>query len=70
MKYEARWRYNDLDGVHEISEEQILLTYYPYWVTQMMQLRRFDLISPEHCVDDWATVHWAWRADEERALQD
>jgi hypothetical protein len=57
----ACWRFNDQDGTHTISEEQIVRTYYPWWRDRMIARGFFDEISPEHCIEDWAIVHWAWR---------
>lgn len=54
------WRYVDQNGVYTFTEREILSTYGPYWESEMRRLQRHDLISDEHCIQDWVTVHWAW----------
>ena len=53
------------DGVTPITvtmtEAEILRDYFPYWKTQMIKAGKSDLISEQHCVEDWVVIHWAWR---------
>lgn len=44
----------------EITEEQILDTYYPFWSGELRKLGREDLISEKNCIEDWVVVNWAW----------
>ena len=44
--------------------DQILQSYYTYWVTKMIQNNNYVDISEERCIDDWCTVHWAVETDE------
>jgi hypothetical protein len=46
------------------STDQILQSYYTYWVTKMIQNNNYVDISEERCIDDWCTVHWAVETDE------
>jgi hypothetical protein len=47
------------DIVQEVSDEYILATYYPEWQAAMRKVGREHDISPENCIQDWVTVHWA-----------
>lgn len=50
------------DGVtvyRRVREDDIMKTYFPYWCKQMEKVGKSDLISPELCIQDWITVHWA-----------
>jgi hypothetical protein len=66
----TKWLYNEQaeDGVgnivKEITEPEILATYYPWWVQQMKRVKREHLISEENCIEDFATIHWAWKVEE------
>lgn len=53
------WIFQDQDGPHLVTEEEILSTYYPWWAEQMRKVGKAHLISPESCIDDWVVVHWA-----------
>lgn len=55
------YRYESQDGRHDITEEEILRTYYPYWQEQMRKVGKEALISPEACIEDFIVVHWAWK---------
>ena len=44
--------------------DQILQSYYTYWVTKMIQNNNYLDISEERCIDDWCVVHWAIETDE------
>jgi len=54
------WIYQDEDGVHEISDKDILSKYYPWWEANMKRLGRHLLISEANCIEDFVTVHWAY----------
>jgi hypothetical protein len=54
------------EAVYQIySDRAILDTYWDYWSSTMRALGRELQISENHCITDWATVHWAWPADHE-----
>jgi hypothetical protein len=53
------FRYDDQDGEHIISDEQILATYYPWWAEQIRAVGREHMITPENCLEDWISVNWA-----------
>lgn len=46
------------------NTDQILQSYYTYWVTKMIQNNNYLDISEERCIDDWCVVHWAIETDE------
>jgi hypothetical protein len=50
---------------HIYSDRAILDTYWDYWSTAMRAVGRELQISENHCITDWAAVHWAWPADSE-----
>lgn len=53
------FRFQDQDGIHELTDEQILAEYYDYWQGQIRRVGREHLISPENCIEDFCAVHWA-----------
>lgn len=59
------WIYQDQGGVHTISDEEILASYYPHWQEQMRKVGKEHLISPEACIEDFVVVHWAYKQIEE-----
>lgn len=48
-----------LDPV-EITEDEIIKTYWDWWSNKMKGLGREDKISRENCIADWVTTNWAW----------
>lgn len=44
--------------------EQVLKEFYPFWSERMKSLNKEHLISEQNCIDDWATINWAWKVDE------
>ena len=54
----------DLDPLNEsivtVSEQQILDSFYDFWVEKMKKIGKESLISKEKCIEDWVTIHWAW----------
>jgi hypothetical protein len=63
MKY---WTYVEpgKEGKEEyrtLSEKQILADYFPYWKKRMIEVGREHLITRQNCIDDWVTLHWAWK---------
>ena len=46
------------------NEEQIIKSYYTYWVYKMIEAGKGDLITRQNCIDDWTVVHWAAETDE------
>jgi hypothetical protein len=53
------FKYDDLDGVHTVTDEEILREYFPYWQEQMRKVGREHMISPENCIEDFVAVNWA-----------
>jgi hypothetical protein len=41
------------------SEDQIIKSYWTYWYTKMIEAGKGDMVTTEHCIEDWCTVHWA-----------
>lgn len=60
------FKYQDLDGTHYLTEEDILAQYYPHWQQQMTKVGKADQISPEGCIEDFVAVHWAEEVTEGR----
>lgn len=53
---------SNFEPVYSIyTEEEILDHYYEHWKRGMISVGKRHLISKERCIEDWATVHWAWR---------
>jgi len=52
--------YNAEGAEHEMSEEEILAEYWPYWEAKMKKSGKEDLITKERCIEDWVVVNWAW----------
>jgi hypothetical protein len=46
------------------TEDQIILSYYTYWSTKMIQNVKDPDLSRERCIEDWVVVHWAQETDE------
>ena len=46
------------------SEEQIIKSYYSYWIHKMVEANKHELITEENCIEDWKIVHWAEEVDE------
>ncbi|MCX6783271.1 MAG: hypothetical protein NTZ20_04795 [Candidatus Levybacteria bacterium] len=50
------------DNPLEITDEQIINDYYPYWESRM--IKKFgeghELITRENCIEDWIIINWAW----------
>lgn len=44
--------------------DQILQSYYTYWVTKMIQNNNYLDLSEELCIEDWITTHWGVETDE------
>lgn len=62
----TKWRYHepDPDGgeiVVEMTEPEIIATYWPWWSKAMEQAGKYDQITHQHCIDDFVVVHWAER---------
>jgi hypothetical protein len=77
MRYFA---YNDTGEngepiVSVLSEKQILNKYWKHWVRAVEEQRRLtpseaSRLNTDDCIEDWATIHWAWPCDEKgRALE-
>lgn len=66
MKY---YSYNEIgvdpfnESIATISEQQILDSFYDFWVEKMKNVGKESLISKEKCIEDWVTIHWAWEVE-------
>jgi hypothetical protein len=68
MRY---FSYNEFDStggrVVTMSEEEIRKEYWPYWYNKMClkfgKSHVDENYSFEDCLEDWMTVHWAWKSD-------
>jgi len=61
---ERVWQYQDLSGVHTITDGEILREFYPLWSDMMKKAGKEKLISEENCIEDFVVVHWASRVGE------
>lgn len=62
------WTYSDPDEngnelITVMSEEEILNSYFSYWVGRMTAVGKQDQISKAECLDDWIVVNWAVECD-------
>jgi hypothetical protein len=48
------------DVVETWTEDQIIDSYYRYWIMKMVQAGHSDKVSREECIEDWKVLHWAW----------
>ena len=48
------------------SEDQIMESYYRYWVSKMLEHHHGPHadITRENCIADWCSVHWAQETDQ------
>jgi hypothetical protein len=63
MSRHFRWNEPGDDGqnvVQEITDDEIIRTYFPYWSDQMRKVGKSAQISPNACLEDFMAVHWAW----------
>lgn len=54
-----KWVFADPDGVHIMTDRDILAHYYPYWSEMMYRALRQDDIDEEACIQDFVMGHWA-----------
>ena len=59
-----KFKYQDQEGEHIITEDEIITQYYPYWCNQMKKVGKGNEISIENCIEDFLTIHWAWEINE------
>lgn len=49
-----------------LSDKEVLEAYWDYWYERMCEKfgkEHVDMnYSPEDCILDWVTVHWAWES--------
>ena len=45
----------------EMTEEEILKSYYPYWSKRVMEVHpdKLELLTTENCLNDWIVINWA-----------
>lgn len=46
------------------SEDQILISYWPYWEERMRWVGLDKLISRDNCIEDWKIIHYAVETDQ------
>ena len=71
MKY---WTYVEpgkegKEDYRTLSEQQILKEYFPYWKKRMKEVNKEHLITRQNCIDDWVTLHWAWKGKPNDAIK-
>ena len=46
----------------EITEDEILESYWNYWNEKMVKKFGYghELITKENCIEDFIVIHWAW----------
>ena len=58
-------------GVVTVSEQEIREEYYPWWYEKMCKKYGKEKVdknwSFEECLEDWMTVHYARRVDDDQA---
>ena len=54
------------DKVIEITEAEILESYYPFWSNTMRGLGRDDKITEQNCIDEFITSRWCWEKKENK----
>jgi len=59
MRY---YLYDDQEGRHRVSTNEIFEMHWPTWYTKMV--KKYGAENPrvnwEDCLKDWVTLHWAW----------
>lgn len=45
------------------SEQEILATYWDYWVSQMLRVHKLPMVTEANCIEDWVVLNWAWPLD-------
>ena len=54
--------YCEDDDFLEITEKEILHSYWDFWEEKMFKkYGNYTLITAENCIADWITVNWAWK---------
>lgn len=48
-----------------ITDEDILDTYWDYWVGEMLRVHKLPMITPQSCIEDFVVVNWAWEVKDE-----
>lgn len=62
--------YNEIgyDEPIEVTEEEILDSYWTYWLGRMTNKfgeDRQELFTKQNCIDDWCVIHFAWEKKDE-----
>ena len=55
--------YDDTGGHYEISEEEIIKKYYPFWAYKMRKVGKEKFINHENCIEDFCVIKWAWEKE-------
>ena len=68
------WAYDEpyelLGNRHvEMSERQILDTYFGQWSKEMDRAGMIVMVTPENCIVDWIVVNWAYEVKAESNKQ-
>ena len=53
------FKYQDPDGIHIITEDEIRTQFFPHWKERMEKIGKGEEATFENCIDDFITVHWA-----------
>lgn len=59
MLASRKWAWADADGIHTMTDNEILRVYYDHWRDQMYRALRQDEVNTEACIRDFVMVHWA-----------
>ena len=54
------FKYQDPDGVHVVTEDEIRTQYFPYWKELMAKIGKLEEATFEKCIEDFIVVHWAY----------
>jgi hypothetical protein len=50
----------DLEPVYiTMTEDEILDTFWDYWVSQMQRVGKLPMVTEANCIEDYVVVHWA-----------
>jgi hypothetical protein len=47
------------DTIEILTEDEIIATYWEYWIRKMQEIGREAEATRERCIEDWCVIHWA-----------
>ena len=59
------FKYQDPDGVHTVTEDELKTTFFPYWKERMERVGKAEEATFENCIDDFVVAHWAEEVEDE-----